>query len=197
MSLGVISTGLGILSSVNSITGGSLWGGGKDSKQEYINYADPFNASRGQYEAQLNNLIANPDSISDDPYYNWLKDQGSETVNRSMAAGGFLDSGNRAIALDEQGQNTASNYFQSKYNQLASLAGVGGTGVSYAPWAAETTAANTGINDLGKMITDPKTASSINTVSSWFAPTTTVDGMFAEQDYGMSTVPWQGEGGVS
>lgn len=109
----------------------------KKAQKEYLAHADPFYGNRKQYVTQLNDLMSDPSSIETDPYYNWLKSQGEESVNRNMAAGGFIDSGNRAAALDEQSQGLASNFFQNKYNQLSDLAGVKGVGIGSGADAAK------------------------------------------------------------
>lgn len=146
----------------------------KKAQKEYLAHADPFYGNRKQYVTQLNNLMADPSSIETDPYYNWLKSQGEESVNRNMAAGGFIDSGNRAAALDEQSQGLASNFFQNKYNQLSDLAGVKGVGIGSVPSTADATNALT--TTLGYIFDKNKTGTTQS--SGTQAPAQIVDHSF-------------------
>lgn len=134
--------------------GSSLFLGRKarDQQKEYLEYADPFQPYRDQYAQELNALMADPSRIEADPYYQWLQDQGQEAINRQMAAGGYLNSGNRGIALQDFGQGTASNYFQNKFGQLEKLAGVGGgagLGAASQAGSEHLNYLQSGISDLG------------------------------------------------
>jgi len=83
-----------------------------------------------QYDAQLADLLANPDKIKDVPGYEFGFEQGSEAVSRKMAASGFLGSGNAAIALQKFGTDYATKQFNDYANLLAQLAGRNyGTGI--------------------------------------------------------------------
>lgn len=76
------------------------------------------------YAAQLHALLANPSSVTSLPGYQFNFDQGSESVARQMAAGGFLDSGNEATALTKFGQDYATNAYMTQAQLLAQLSGL-------------------------------------------------------------------------
>lgn len=121
MSFGAVAGAVvgGVASSVT----GSLLGGGGGGAGSAAAAADPFASQRGQYQTQLANLLNNPSSITSDPGYQFQLKQGLDSVNGSMAAGGFLNSGNRATALETYGQNYAQTQLQNKELFLAQLAG--------------------------------------------------------------------------
>jgi hypothetical protein len=77
-----------------------------------------------QYEQMLNQLIANPSSVTSLPGYQFQQEQGTQAVARQMAASGFLGSGNEATALEQYGQGLASNFYTTQANLLAGLAGI-------------------------------------------------------------------------
>lgn len=87
--------------------------------------SDPFGPYRGYYAKQLQDLMSNPSAITEDPAYKFQFEQGQQAVERSMAAKGFLGSGNEAIALTQYGQGFAQNYLTQKEQFLSSLAGAG------------------------------------------------------------------------
>lgn len=76
------------------------------------------------YEQQLQQLIADPSSVTKLPGYQFQLDQGVQAIERSGAAKGFLGSGNEATALTQFGQGLASNFYTTQANLLASLAGI-------------------------------------------------------------------------
>lgn len=85
--------------------------------------ADPFAAQRGQYQQQLSDLMKNPSSITSDPGYQFQLKSGLDAVNGAMASAGYLNSGNRMTALQQEGQNFADTSLQNKELFLAQLAG--------------------------------------------------------------------------
>ena len=78
---------------------------------------DPFAGQRGQYQAQLATLASDPSFITKLPGY----EAGLQAVQRSMAANGYLGSGNMMLALQNYGQKA----YQDEFARLSSLAGVG------------------------------------------------------------------------
>lgn len=76
------------------------------------------------FEQQLNALMANPGSVTSLPGYKFNFDQGADATARTMAAGGFLNSGNEAAAETEFGQNYAMNTFNQQASLLSSLSGL-------------------------------------------------------------------------
>jgi hypothetical protein len=62
---------------------------------------------------------------SNDPSYKWRFQQGQQAVERSLAAKGFLGSGNAAIELQQYGQGAASQEYGAQFDRmLKGLAGV-------------------------------------------------------------------------
>jgi hypothetical protein len=76
---------------------------------------------QGTYRTQLNQLLADPSSVTKLPSYDFFKQQGAESVARNFAAN---PSGAQGVALEEYGQNYASNAYQQQAQLLASLSGL-------------------------------------------------------------------------
>lgn len=81
-------------------------------------------AEQQGYASQLQNLINNPSQITSTPGYQFQFDQGQQAVQRSSAAGGFLNSGNEGTALTQYGQGFASSALTQQESLLASLSGL-------------------------------------------------------------------------
>jgi hypothetical protein len=67
--------------------------------------------------------MSNPSSITSDPGYQFQLNQGIAAVNGQMASSGYLNSGNRLSALEQEGQNVAQTQLTNKELFLAQLAG--------------------------------------------------------------------------
>ena len=95
-------------------------GGGSSGSQpyEYQERANP-------YQARLNALLDNPDSIANTGVYKFALGQGQEAVNRNLAAKGLLKSGNRLAELTKFGQGLASQQYGSEADRLSKLYGIG------------------------------------------------------------------------
>ena len=78
---------------------------------------DPFAGQRGQYQEQLSRLASDPSYITQLPGYQ----AGLQAIERSMAANGYLGSGNMMLALQDYGGKAYSDEFA----RLSSLAGAG------------------------------------------------------------------------
>jgi hypothetical protein len=76
------------------------------------------------YNNLLQQLIANPSSVSQLPGFQFQLDTGSKAIAAGMGAGGFAGSGNEAAALTEFGQGLASSFYGQQTSLLASLSGV-------------------------------------------------------------------------
>lgn len=63
--------------------------------------------------------------LKSQPGYQFGIDQGSNTIQRSVAAQGSLNSGGTLKALDRFGQDYASGQLNTAFNRLATLAGFG------------------------------------------------------------------------
>lgn len=105
---------------------------------------DPYAAQRGQYANQLSALNANPGAVLPTlPGYQ----AGLSAIERSMAANGYLGSGNMMAALQQYGGNA----FQQESSRLAGLSGENVPPQAYqqAQLAAKGGALNLDLNALG------------------------------------------------
>lgn len=124
--------GLGSLASLLSI-GSGIYGLTQAQKlrklvEAQANKADPWGASGGRDVAggQLKDLLTNPNKITDMPGY----EAGLQAVQRSMAANGYLGSGNMMTALAKYG----GDFYNNAVAQLSGLAGANvnpGTAAGY------------------------------------------------------------------
>lgn len=76
------------------------------------------------YNSLLQQLIANPSSVSTLPGYQFDLSQGSKAVAAGMGPSGLTGSGNEGAALTTFGQGLASSFYGQQANLLASLSGV-------------------------------------------------------------------------
>lgn len=84
---------------------------------------DPFAQYRGQYGQQLNQLMTNPASVTTLPGYQAQLAQGTNTLERQLAATGQQQSGQEQIALNTYGQQFQRQAFQDQFNVLSQLSG--------------------------------------------------------------------------
>jgi len=89
---------------------------------------DPLRHQRMGYAQNLADLRADPGSILKDPAFMSSLNLGAETVNRHMAAQGYLGSGMQAMSLYNYGQTSALGYLNDQEKFLAELAGFGNFG---------------------------------------------------------------------
>lgn len=92
--------------------------------------ADPFASQRPQYQTMLSAMMTgkNADGSaynfqSSDPSYQFRLQQGLDATNASQASTGNLNSGNRAIALTNYAENSASTEYANQFSRLSQLAG--------------------------------------------------------------------------
>lgn len=104
----------------------------QDMARSAFTQSNPFGPYRQQYAEQLARLGANPSSITGYPGYQFGFDQGSQAVQRAMAAQGYLGSGNEAIALQRYGEEYAGQFLSAEEARLANLAGAS-IGPNYGP----------------------------------------------------------------
>jgi hypothetical protein len=110
-----------------SAYGGGAGGGPSSASllQSAAATADPWAAQRAQYQTQLNNLMqGGVSAVASDPSVQARQQAGEQTLARSMAARGFLGSGNILQELQKQGQDIASQEYGNQFSRLAMLAGV-------------------------------------------------------------------------
>jgi len=109
---------------VNAIFGGG--GGGTSSPAPLPqSQTDPYGAIGGRTQAgnQLMNLVNNPSSALSSAGYQQQLQQGVAAQQAAGAAGGTLQSGAQANALQSMGQNTFSSYYQQMIGNLGALSG--------------------------------------------------------------------------
>lgn len=109
---GGMGGGSGALGSVGDL----LRGGFGLYQANQLRHAAQPSAINQQAEAQLQALMANPSGVTNLPGYG----AGLEAVQRGMAAGGFLGSGNMATALQKYGGDFYNNAV-GQYSNLSQL----------------------------------------------------------------------------
>lgn len=142
-----ISAGAAAIGAISSVK--NKGGGGGASAA-----ADPFAAERPQYMDALQKLMKegfSEDYGPTDPSYKFRFNQGMEAVNRSMAASGLLNSGNRIAALVDYGQGQASTEYANQFQRLAQLSGanIGSPSVAAQMQYQQQGNASAGIQSLG------------------------------------------------
>jgi hypothetical protein len=87
--------------------------------------ADPFSQYRGAQASYLNNLLTGKASIQTDPGYQFAQNEGQQQVGRAMQARGMGQSGNVMAALQQRGQDVASQQYNNILERLINLSGAG------------------------------------------------------------------------
>lgn len=75
------------------------------------------------YEQRLQQLVNDPNSISDSNAYKFRFNQGQQALERGAAAKGMLNSGNTLAALAQYGQGMASDEYGNEVGRLGALSG--------------------------------------------------------------------------
>ena len=107
----------------------TIFGGGSPSTAAPAplpqSQTDPYGAIGGRTAAanQLKSFMDNPSSAMSSPGYQQQMQQGIAAQQAAGAAGGTLQSGAQANALQSMGQNTFSSYYQQMLGNLGSLSG--------------------------------------------------------------------------
>lgn len=114
--------------------------------------AGDVEAKQNYYNDQLMQLMANPSTFLDNPLFTSTLKTGTEAVNRSQAAQGFLGSGNQATALMQFGQSFASSQLTQQEQILASLSGAGNASSPSQAVGAATGAQGQEFNQLGSLL---------------------------------------------
>lgn len=84
---------------------------------------DPYSPFRASAAQDLADLMKNPNKVYGMPGYKFAQEEGAKNLTRSRAALGGLQSGNTLASLQKYGAETAQNWFNNYYNQLATLSG--------------------------------------------------------------------------
>lgn len=85
----------------------------------------PWLASGQGALGRLNDLLADPSSISSSPAYQFRMQQGQQALERSAAARGGLSGGGFMKSLDRYSQGLASDEYGNQWNRLSGLAQMG------------------------------------------------------------------------
>lgn len=84
--------------------------------------ADPFAAQRPQYMQQLQQMMTGGFTPTD-PSYGFRMSQGTENLNRGLAASGQMGSGAQMAQLQQYGQGMASQEYGKQFDRLSLLSG--------------------------------------------------------------------------
>lgn len=86
--------------------------------------ADPWSQYRAQSAQTLNQLMQNPNMVYGMPGYQFAQQQGAKNIQRQAAATGQGISGGTLASLQQQGAQTAQNWFNQYVSTLGQQAGV-------------------------------------------------------------------------
>ncbi len=109
----------------------------------------PLLASRNDALSQIQNLLKNPQGITNDPGYQFGMDQGTRALNSGAASRGMTYSGAAGKALTRFGNDYAGTKLDASYNRLSNLAGMGQVGANNNAQAGMNYANNAGNNIMG------------------------------------------------
>lgn len=91
--------------------------------QAFGSYSPSVSSTPSAYDAKLNSLMSNPDSIANSAGYKFRLDQGNQAIQRSAAAKGMLGSGNTLAELLRYGQGEAAQEYGNEVGRLTTLRG--------------------------------------------------------------------------
>ena len=117
---GYAKTGAQLIGGIGQLgKAGALLGGG----QTKPGVADPYAQYRSQAAGQLQNLLADPNTITSTPGYQFNLQQGLQAQQAQQAAQGRLVSGGGLLQAQQYGQQYATSNLQQQQNLLATLSG--------------------------------------------------------------------------
>jgi hypothetical protein len=150
-------------SAVSSIFGGQQNSGGAAAAAA----SDPFASQRGGYQAQLAQLMSNPNSFQMSAGAQFAENQGLNAESAQMASRGLSGSGAEQLALTQYATGFAGQQYQQQEQDLAQLAGAntGDPGAAGKQIASGATTANSNLNTFAGNIGSAITGS--NAFSSW------------------------------
>lgn len=91
--------------------------------QKTSQLADPYQQYRPEMASMLNDYVTGKRTIDTDPGYQFQQQEGQRGVERAAAARGMGNSGNVMAALQQRGQDIASQQYGSIIDRLTNLAG--------------------------------------------------------------------------
>jgi hypothetical protein len=135
-------TGSDIIGGLGKLAGG--YGAIQNGRQVQPSAADPFSPYRPQFASQLQALMADPNTVTKTPGYQFNLAQGLQGLQAQQAAQGRLVSGGALLQGQAFGQNLASQTYNDQLKTLASL-----SGATQSPGAGATAMSNIGASNLG------------------------------------------------
>jgi hypothetical protein len=129
---------------------GKMFGGAQalaNGRQVQPGQADPFSAYRPQFASQLQNLMNNPNSVTQTPGYQFNLSQGLQGLQAQQAAQGRLVSGGALLQGQQFGQNLASQTYNDQLKTLMAL-----SGANQSPGTGATAMSNVGASNLGSTL---------------------------------------------
>jgi hypothetical protein len=139
-----------------------------------VGSSDPFAQYRAGYGKQLNDLMQNPNSVTDLPGYKFMQDQGNQSTARAMAAKGYSASGNEMLALQDQNQKLAYQMYNDQYTKLNNLSGADNATVAQYAQVDTTRAQNLASNKITSdqyAATNAQAAANLNSQNTQYAET--------------------------
>jgi hypothetical protein len=111
----------------------------------------PYREAGTDALGQIQNLLANPGAIKDQPDYQFGLNEGTNALENSASARGMTYSGQQAKALQRFGNDYAGSKLNESYNRLAGIAGIGqqATGQTQAAGSNYANQAGQGLQDMG------------------------------------------------
>jgi hypothetical protein len=94
------------------------------AQSQALDLAKTTQGEQEYYNNLLQQLIANPSSVSSLPGFQFDLATGSKAVAAGMGPAGLAGSGNEGAALEQFGQGLASSFYGQQTSLLASLSGV-------------------------------------------------------------------------
>jgi hypothetical protein len=113
------------------------------------NDTEPYRKAGATALTQIQALLKSPNSIRNSADYKFGLGEGVNALENSATARGMTYSGAQTKALQRFGQNYAGTKLDQTFNRLASVAGLGQTGVGQAGAAGGAYANNVGNNLMG------------------------------------------------
>jgi hypothetical protein len=142
--LGYAKTGSQIIGGLGKLAGGIMGVQTGNQMKQYAGQADPFAQYRPGYAAQLQNLMSNPQSVTQTPGYQFNLAQGLQGLQAQQAAQGRLVSGGALLQGQQFGQQLASQTYNQQLQTLAGLSGATQSPASGATAQAGLMASNLG-----------------------------------------------------
>lgn len=143
--VGYAKTGSQLIGGLGKLAGGAQ--ALANGRQVQPGQADPFSAYRPQFASQLQNLMNNPNSVTQTPGYQFNLSQGLQGLQAQQAAQGRLVSGGALLQGQQFGQNLAQQTYSDQLKTLMSL-----SGASQSPGTGATAMSNIGASNLGSTL---------------------------------------------